>query len=1504
MFRFFDWRFALFLFVFLAGCSVPLQDRSVCGDGVCSPDEALSCEIDCGYLKQQVGAAGTDFGLSDVVNPELPLANVSIDFQPYNPVPNQSTNIEVMAFLPSSVSENSSLQKLIIDFGDGSSAERVCSGASCSGDNCSVCSASFVKSYSSQGRYLVVVRALASNGVFGLGSNFLEVSYADTTFSCNDVQPGAALVGLSENGEPVGVSQLQASGFLFSSFDSLGSKSSVSYKPNVLFGRDFSSAIDENRVSLIVQFNSSSILEKARELGFDLDEFVKRPEAKLYFDYLLREHDATLVALSKFFNGFEKKASLFNVFNGAIIEVDVGNFEEAIAEAERLGVVKKVYPNVKVQMDLADSVPYIKADQLWALKDASGNNLTGKGVRVSVIDSGVDYRHSYLGGCFGASCKVIGGYDVINNDNDPMDDAGHGTHVAGIIAANGRFFKGVAPDVKLLAYKVFDKGGRGTWGSILRGLDLSMDPNGDRDYSDRAHVINLSLGGPGNQDSPFSVAIDNFVDNGVVVVAAAGNYMPNGYPYMGSPGSSRKAITVGASINRDVATFSMNGPIFSDDHGEVLLKPDIVAPGVNICSTLARGITKVDTCRDHPGNRDYGVSSGTSMATPHISGLAAILKQAHPDWSPDDIKGAIVSSGVDTGLYSHFVQGNGVVDAVKALNAKVITDPVSLAFISLPPYETQVKNFKIKNIGDSSVGVKIVAPTLVYQSEIDHYNSAGYDSGFDTIAPLAVIDYRGNGFNVNFSTSKNTICLSPKSFDEISLSLPSIISLKSGYYTTALKLEVYSTCDFREKINETTMPIGLVKFNKLVLNFTPKSNQVGETFVRDLYLFTKDYYLPQRSLKLGPNENVKELFFVDGSYDVVYVKGWKDGPWYRINSGGAMYVVREIDASKTSNGVVTLNINENEVPLLQDNFESILRESNLEFYGKFLVFGKEITSFREKPNLMFFSGFYDLHGCPSLKKVDYYFSVSDSSRNKWPAYFGYHAKDKGKSFYNAQNLLMAGAHVNDLRNITNLNLGSISNDLKRQVSFFKPFKNEIENFVLFSFNQAIPSGIISVGIGGEINPDIKKTLYYTHPMFGVSRISYDVSKDKKFDMAYGQTFTGSLYSNPGDFELLKPPIKASFVEDKLVELGPNLEPLTSLSILFEDSGNKPQLLNKPDWHRLLLNQIYGTYFGGINRISIKRPDNKIIVINNLNERTLRCIYITEGKSNICDEGKYEFTFEFSSVDDPYVIKAEAYYYRTNGWNLVENPAPIVSLSTSKNSGLVEGERISFEVSASDPNGSIAWVDFYDNGVKVGRVERSPYRFETTLTKGTHEIIAYAFDDFGAIGSSSVISLNVAERVSPPTEEKPSVSPSPQPNVPPSVSLVSPVDGVSFVAPARVVLGAVASDVDGRVVRVDFYSGSVLLGSDSVAPFEFVWDGVGVGSYVVSARAVDDRGGVGVSGSVSFSVVAPEVPNRVPSVSLVSPVDGVSFVAPARVVLGAVASDVDGRVVRVDFYSGS
>jgi subtilisin family serine protease len=593
------------------------------------------------------------------------------------------------------------------------------------------------------------------------------------------------------------------------------------------------------------------------------------------------------------------------VFNGVSVW-DMS--DEDIVRISMLKGVKMIYPVNKVSALLSDSVPMIGAPDAWKQKDSFGNNLTGKGIKIAIVDTGIDYTHPDLGDCrmgdiegdtleifgnnyslesdhsyasnanqtwnismpgyerisvhferirledgfdvltmrdssggivqeftgslddvwslsapgdtlfitltsdrdvedwgfsvdmvlngsadlSGAGCtKVIGGYDFVSNDNNPMDDQGHGTHCASIAAGNG-LLKGVAPDAKLLAYKVLDLYAMGNDDDVIAGIERAV--------SDGADIISISLGDTsGIPWDATSKAVDNAVDSGMLVVVAAGNSGPRNRS-VGSPGCAVKALTVGAAyksvdqerarvanvslvspqaiqINATALTYSalttgygitgefvfadigdtadfigknvsgkiillktmldrtylddqvenaykagasgviiynneeyddkymnwrlldfssipaagvgaytgqylrsliFNGTVYArievrfdpdsvayfSSRGPAFLynKPDLLAPGVNICAASWKVTPQkygeiLGACIDNKHLK----MSGTSMATPHVAGAAALLRQKNPSWSPLEVKAALEETSTDWGFDAN-IQGAGLIN--------------------------------------------------------------------------------------------------------------------------------------------------------------------------------------------------------------------------------------------------------------------------------------------------------------------------------------------------------------------------------------------------------------------------------------------------------------------------------------------------------------------------------------------------------------------------------------------------------------------------------------------------------------------------------------------------------------------------------------------------------------------------------------------------------------------------------------------------------------------------
>ncbi|KRV49827.1 hypothetical protein AQ490_19270 [Wenjunlia vitaminophila] len=319
--------------------------------------------------------------------------------------------------------------------------------------------------------------------------------------------------------------------------------------------------------------------------------------------------------------------------------------------------VSRIWLDGVVRADLDRSVNQIKAPQAWS------SGLTGKGVRVAVLDTGIDAEHPDL------TDAVSDSRDFTGNPAGVADGSGHGTHVASIITGSGAAadgtYVGVAPDAQLLVGKVLTDDGWGTESQIIAGMQWAADSGAD--------VVNMSLGaGPTDGTDPMAQAVNALTASSdtLFVVAAGNDGMPQA---VSTPASADAALAVGA-VDRDgvLAGFSNRGPRVRDH----AVKPEITAPGTGIVAARAQG-----TERGEPVGEHYTALSGTSMATPHVAGAAAILAQQHPDWSADQLKAALTSSAEPHAGNDVFEQGTGLVDVARAVGQPAHASPSTVSTV-------------------------------------------------------------------------------------------------------------------------------------------------------------------------------------------------------------------------------------------------------------------------------------------------------------------------------------------------------------------------------------------------------------------------------------------------------------------------------------------------------------------------------------------------------------------------------------------------------------------------------------------------------------------------------------------------------------------------------------------------------------------------------------------------------------------------------------------------------
>lgn len=349
--------------------------------------------------------------------------------------------------------------------------------------------------------------------------------------------------------------------------------------------------------------------------------------------------------------------------------------------------IGKVWLDGVRKASLDKSTKQIGADRAWKA------GFDGRGVKIAVLDTGVDKTHADL------KNQVVGEKNF-SDSPDTTDRVGHGTHVASIAAgtgaASGGALKGVAPGAKVISGKVLDDRGYGSDSAVIAGMEWAV--------AEGADIVNLSLGSrdfPGVD--PVEAAVDRLsAEKGVLFAVAAGNDGA-GESTIGSPGSADAALTVGAVDGKDVlADFSSRGPRVGDG----AVKPDLTAPGVGIAAAAAPG-SRLDTDpgAQHPAP-GYLRLNGTSMATPHVAGAAALLKQKNPGWTGTELKGALTAS-TKSGTAGVQQQGTGRVQVDKALTQTVITEQpsVSLGTAQWPHADDKplTKKIAYRNLGTTAI---------------------------------------------------------------------------------------------------------------------------------------------------------------------------------------------------------------------------------------------------------------------------------------------------------------------------------------------------------------------------------------------------------------------------------------------------------------------------------------------------------------------------------------------------------------------------------------------------------------------------------------------------------------------------------------------------------------------------------------------------------------------------------------------------------------------------------
>ncbi|KID75521.1 Thermophilic serine proteinase [Metarhizium brunneum] len=456
----------------------------------------------------------------------------------------------------------------------------------------------------------------------------------------------------------------------------------------------------------------------------------KAPSTSSVHDYIVECESS--VCVEQLANNVQEKGGQvrhkFNsdVFHGVSVQLEsISTAEQTMAELEELEGIRGVWP-------VQASTPAVKVGQENQKLGAAGNlhsgdtqrhgagkraaddlwphlmthvdklhkkGFSGQGIKIAVVDTGIDYTHPALGGCFGKGCRVAFG-DNFSKDGekgDPMDCYGHGTEVAGVLAGYSRDqgFVGAAPNATLMAYRVLDCSAEGTEDDMMAGWLKA--------YEDRAQIIVSSTGiqGSGWAQGPLAMVASRIAARGVTCVGGLGNMQEQGLFYAMAPATGDGVVSVNSvASDYTVPYLSAYGPTW-----DLGIKPNVIAPGQGIWVTEKHG--------------RYTYTSGTSYATPLVGGIAALVAEARGgSFNGVLINNLLMSTAKpqrDNGAFMSVAQqGGGLVDAWEAAHATTLVEPAGLEFNDT---EHRVPiSLKITNTAKSEVSYELshLAATTLY----------------------------------------------------------------------------------------------------------------------------------------------------------------------------------------------------------------------------------------------------------------------------------------------------------------------------------------------------------------------------------------------------------------------------------------------------------------------------------------------------------------------------------------------------------------------------------------------------------------------------------------------------------------------------------------------------------------------------------------------------------------------------------------------------------------------
>lgn len=495
--------------------------------------------------------------------------------------------------------------------------------------------------------------------------------------------------------------------------------------------------------------------------------------------------------------------------------------DSRVASIEEVGIVHAF---------LSESVPMINATLVWPIK-VNGVNLTGDSQTICIIDTGVNYSHPDLGGCFGNntnfSCKVIAGYDYVNNDTNPMDDHFHGTYVSGIVAGNGSII-GVAPGAKIVAIKVLNSAGSGATDNVKAGIDWCVNNASIFNIS----VISMSLGcgtfssycdddTTCNSDQIAS-SINNAIAKNITVVVATGNAALT--TKIASPACIRNVTSVGDVYDANVGGITWVGTCtdsttFADKivcHCNRNSITTLLAPGALINSSSLVG---------------YVNAGGTSAAAPHVSGAIALLKQykkleKNENLTTNQIKDVLNRTG------------KNIADSASGLNLSRIN--VWAALVSI---DETAPTLTLSNPENITYTTNISLPINFTVS--DNLNLSNCWYSLDSAVNVSLQNCANITFNTTFGSHTFTLYANDSAGNmnvtNVTFNVNPVVNLLLPMNSTLSSTNDMQTFSCNASDSSGLQNITLYVWNSTALVHTNTSNKTGETYNQTNFSYALPY---------------------------------------------------------------------------------------------------------------------------------------------------------------------------------------------------------------------------------------------------------------------------------------------------------------------------------------------------------------------------------------------------------------------------------------------------------------------------------------------------------------------------------------------------------------------------------------------------------------------------------------------------------------------------------------